>query len=81
MGDYRIASGIVAERWTTHQRLLSVNLGNGIYKILWAEPTGNIAELCINFKERWLHGMFSMPTWVVNDPEYTVCHQASLEDA
>ena len=75
MGDYRISSGLVAGRWTTHQKLMVVNLGHGTFKVAWIEPTGSACCLDINFKERWLHGFFGMAQWIMKTPEVTAVHQ------
>ncbi len=75
LGDYRIASGIVAERWTTHQRLLTTNLGDGNYKVAWCEPTGSVCVLNFNFRKRFIHGFFSMAQWITKNPELTTVHQ------
>ena len=81
MGDYRISSGIVGGRWTTHQRAMIANLGHGTYKIAWIEPVGSVCNLDVNFKERWLHGFFALAQWIQQDPTPAVKHQnAHLED-
>lgn len=75
VGDYRIASGMVADRWTTNQKLIINNLGHGIFKVAWNEPTGSTVSLDICFSERWLHGFLVFPQWIRQNPKYTVCHQ------
>jgi phenolic acid decarboxylase len=75
LGDYRIASGMVADRWTTHQKLLIAALGNGTYKFVWNEPTGTTCALDINFRDRWLHGTIVFPQWIKQNPKGSVCHQ------
>lgn len=74
-GDYRIASGMVGGRWTTHQKLMVANLGHGTFKVAWNEPTGTTCSLDINFRERWLHGMIVFPQWIAQNPAGSVCHQ------
>ncbi|AQQ69324.1 hypothetical protein Mag101_01885 [Microbulbifer agarilyticus] len=74
-GDYRIHNGVVGKRWTTVQRYMPVNLGHGIYKVAWTEPTGSVVSLDINFKERWLHGFFGLAQWLVKSPEVGTVHQ------
>ena len=66
-GDYRITSGIVANRWTRNQKLLIDNLGHGTFKVVWSEPTGTTCALDMNFRERWLHGTIVFPKWVAKD--------------
>ena len=74
-GDYRIASGMVADRWMCNQKLLIDSLGHGTFKVLWHEPTGTSCSLNINFEERWLHGTIIFPRWIFENPKKTVCHQ------
>lgn len=75
VGDYRIGSGMVGGRWTTHQKLMVVNLGHGTYKVAWAEPTGSVCCLDINFQERWLHGFFGLAQWLTTSPQVSTVHQ------
>ena len=74
-GDYRIASGVVGDRWTCNQRLLIQNLGHGTFKVVWNEPTGTTCSLAVNLRERWLHGTIAFPKWVADRGEKTVCYQ------
>jgi len=80
-GDYRIASGMVADRWMINQRLLINNLGHDTFKVVWHEPTGTTCALEINFEERWLHGLIVFPRWIDQHPKRTVCHQNEHLDA
>lgn len=81
LGDYRIHSGSVANRWTTHQKLMVVNVGHGTYKFAWVEPTGSVCCLDVNFKERWIHGFFGLSQWINKDPSLSVLHQNEHLDA
>jgi phenolic acid decarboxylase len=78
--DYRIHSGPVAGRWVNDRKVSMKALGNGIYRINWVEPTGNIVTMCIKPEERWLHSYFLMPMWVHNFPERTICHENEFVD-
>jgi phenolic acid decarboxylase len=75
--DYRIHSGIVANRWVKGQQvhLVSLSSSMNIYKISWTEPTGTSVSLAINLDERHIHGVIFFPRWVINQPEKTVCFQ------
>ena len=74
-GDYRINGGVMKGRWTNVQRYMPVNLGNGLHKVAWIEPTGSIVSLDINFDERWLHGFFGLAQWLMQSPEVGTVHQ------
>ncbi|MDU1059538.1 MAG: phenolic acid decarboxylase [Leclercia adecarboxylata] len=73
--DYRIHSGIVANRWVKDQQAYIVRVGESIYKISWTEPTGTDVSLIVNLGDRLFHGTIFFPRWVMNNPEKTVCFQ------
>ena len=50
-------------------------LGAGMVRANWVEPVGNVVALVINPGDRWLHGFFLMPQWIVDNPQLTVCHE------
>ncbi len=74
-GDYRIGSGDVGGRWTTHQKYMPSYLGHGTYKLAWVEPPGSVVCLNFNFEERWLHGFFGLAQWLIKSPEVGTVHQ------
>ncbi|XSB53290.1 phenolic acid decarboxylase [Enterobacter ludwigii] len=73
--DYRIHSGIVANRWVKNQQAYIVRVGESIYKISWTEPTGTDVSLIANLGDKLFHGTIFFPRWVINNPEKTVCFQ------
>ncbi|GKQ19211.1 phenolic acid decarboxylase [Klebsiella michiganensis] len=73
--DYRIHSGIVANRWVKDQQAYIVRVGENIYKISWTEPTGTDVSLIVNLGDKLFHGTIFFPRWVMNNPEKTVCFQ------
>jgi phenolic acid decarboxylase len=73
--DYRIHSGIVANRWVKDQRVFIARVGAEIYKISWTEPTGTDVSLIANLQDMIYHGTIFFPRWVINDPKKTVCFQ------
>ena len=73
--DYRIHSGIVANRWVKDQQAYIVRVGESIYKISWTEPTGTDVSLIVNLGDKLFHGTIFFPRWVMNNPEKTVCFQ------
>lgn len=76
--DYRIHSGAVPGRWVNDRKVHMTALGNGLFRINWVEPTGNIVAMVTNLAERWLNSFFLMPQWVHQHPERTVCHENEL---
>jgi len=73
--DYRIHSGIVANRWVKDQKVFIARVGKAIYKISWTEPTGTDVSLIANLQDMIYHGTIFFPRWVINNPEKTVCFQ------
>lgn len=73
--SYRIHSGIVGGRWVTDQEALIVNVGDGVYKVSWDEPTGTTVSLAINLKRRQLYGTIFFPRWIADEPTKTICYQ------
>ena len=73
--DYRIHSGIVANRWVKDQRVFIARVGVNTWKISWTEPTGTDVSLIANLDDMIYHGTIFFPRWVVNDPKKTVCFQ------
>ncbi|HBL7616590.1 TPA: phenolic acid decarboxylase [Escherichia coli] len=73
--DYRIHSGIVANRWVKDQEVYIVRVGAEIFKISWTEPTGTDVSLIVNMVDKLFHGTIFFPRWVVNSPEKTICFQ------
>ncbi|GBU11799.1 phenolic acid decarboxylase [Enterobacterales bacterium] len=73
--DYRIHSGLVANRWVKDQQAYIVRIGKDIYKISWTEPTGTDVSLSVNLADKVFHGTIFFPRWVMNNPEKTVCFQ------
>ena len=80
MVHYRIHSGLVAGRWVTNREVHMTSLGNGLVRINWLEPVGNIVSMVTNLKERWLHSYFLMPQWIIDNPKATVCHEDDFVD-
>ncbi|BDS22897.1 hypothetical protein KAM546c_41580 [Enterobacter roggenkampii] len=70
--DYRIHSGLVANRWVKDQQAYIVRVGESIYKISWTEPTGTDVSLIVNLGDKLFHGTIFFPRWVMNNPEKTV---------
>ena len=54
--DYRIHSGLVANRWVKDQQAYIVRVGESIYKISWTEPTGTDVSLIVNLGDKLFHG-------------------------
>ncbi|EJF30578.1 phenolic acid decarboxylase [Enterobacter sp. Ap-916] len=73
--DYRIHSGIVANRWVKNQDAHIVRVASSVYKISWTEPTGTDVSLIVNLGDKLFHGTIFFPRWVINNPEKTVCFQ------
>ena len=73
--DYRIHSGIVANRWVKDQRVFIARVGENTWKISWTEPTGTDVSLIANLTDMIYHGTIFFPRWVMNNPEKTVCFQ------
>lgn len=73
--DYRIHSGIVADRWVKDQKVFIARVGQEIYKISWTEPTGTDVSLIANLQDMIYHGTIFFPRWVISNPEKTVCFQ------
>lgn len=73
--DYRIHGGMVAGRWVRDQKVDTVMLTSGIYKIAWTEPTGTDVALDFLPNEQKMHGMIFFPKWVEEHPEITVTYQ------
>jgi|SRR5476649_2667981 len=73
--DYRIHSGIVANRWVKDQTAFINRVAQETYKISWTEPTGTDVSLIANLTDRLFHGTIFFPRWVINHPEKTVCFQ------
>ncbi|MDM3357003.1 phenolic acid decarboxylase [Citrobacter sp. Cb004] len=73
--DYRIHSGMVGNRWVKDQFVYISRIGENIYKITWAEPTGTNVCLTVNFDDNLLHGTIYFPRWVMCNPEKTICFQ------
>ncbi|MEA9391285.1 phenolic acid decarboxylase [Acerihabitans sp. TG2] len=73
--DYRIHSGIVANRWVKNQTAFINRVAEETYKISWTEPTGTDVSLIANLTDRLFHGTIFFPRWVINHPEKTVCFQ------
>ncbi|KFZ37747.1 phenolic acid decarboxylase [Shewanella mangrovi] len=73
--DYRIHSGIVANRWVKDQHIYLVRVASDVYKISWTEPTGTDVSLIINFADSVFHGTIFFPRWIINEPQKTVCFQ------
>lgn len=73
--DYRIHSGIVANRWVKDQKVFIARVGQQIYKISWTEPTGTDVSLIANLQDMIYHGTIFFPRWIINDPKKTVCFQ------
>lgn len=73
--DYRIASGIVANRWVRDQQIYLVRVATEVYKISWTEPTGTDVSLIINLGDRVFHGTIFFPRWIIENPGKTVCFQ------
>ena len=72
---YRVHSGLVGGRWVTNREITMKGLGAGMVRANWVEPVGNVVALVINPGDRWLHGFFLMPQWIVDNPKLTVCHE------
>ena len=73
--DYRIHSGIVANRWVKDQHVYIVQVAKSVYKISWTEPTGTDVSLMVNLEDKIFHGTIFFPRWVMNNPDKTVCFQ------
>lgn len=78
--DYRIHSGMVGGRWVKDQTVNVVQVDNGVYKIMWTEPTGTSVALDVVPHKRRLHGVIFFPQWVEQHPERTVCFQNDFRD-
>ncbi len=73
--DYRIHSGIVANRWVKNQTAFINRVAEETYKISWTEPTGTDVSLIANLTDRLFHGTIFFPRWVIDNPQKTVCFQ------
>nr|AQY75547.1 phenolic acid decarboxylase [Conocephalum japonicum] len=74
--DYRIHSGIVANRWVKDQEINVVQLpGKDLFKVSWAEPTGTAVSLCINLEARQHHGVVFFPEWISTNAAKTARFQ------
>lgn len=73
--DYRIHSGIVANRWVKNQQVYIARVATEVFKISWTEPTGTDVSLIVNLADKLFHGTIFFPRWVVNSPKKTVCYQ------
>jgi len=73
--DYRIHSGIVANRWVKDQHAYIVRVAQLVYKGSWTEPTGTDVSLIVNLADKVFHGTIFFPRWVMNNPQKTVCFQ------
>ena len=73
--SYRIHSGIVGGRWVTDQLADIVQIGDGVFKISWHEPTGTVVCVTVNLARKELHGSIFLPQWIEQHPEKTVCYQ------
>lgn len=73
--DYRVHSGLVANRWVKDQTVCLVDIAPGIFKNSWYEPTGSGVSQTINLNTQRLHGVIFFPQWVVQHPERTICFQ------
>lgn len=73
--DYRIHSGIVANRWVKDQQVFIARVGTNTWKISWTEPTGTDVSLIANLTDMIYHGTIFFPRWVIEDPKKTVCFQ------
>lgn len=73
--DYRIHGGMVAGRWVKDQKVTIIELTEGIYKVVWTEPTGTDVALDFLPNKKLVHGTIFFPKWVEEHPEITVCYQ------
>lgn len=73
--DYRIHSGMVGGRWVKDQHVDLVDLGGGVCKISWTEPTGTSVVVNLVPDGRRLHGTIFFPRWVHEHPGRTVLFQ------
>jgi phenolic acid decarboxylase len=73
--SYRIHSGIVGGRWVTDQHAHIVEIGDGVFKISWDEPTGTAVSIAVNLVRRRIYGTIFFPRWVADEPAKTVCYQ------
>lgn len=73
--SYRIHSGLVGGRWVTDQEAHIVDVGDGVYKLSWDEPTGTTVSITVNLARRQIYGTIFFPRWVADDPSKTVCYQ------
>ena len=73
--SYRIHSGIVGGRWVTDQEAHIVNVGDGVFKISWDEPTGTTVSLAVNLPRRRIYGTIFFPRWIADAPTKTICYQ------
>ena len=49
--DYRIHSGIVANRWVKNQHVYIARVATEVFKISWTEPTGTDVSLIVNLAD------------------------------
>lgn len=73
--DYRIHSGMVGGRWVRNQKVDTVKIMDGVFKVSWTEPTGTDVSLNFVPNENRMHGVIFFPKWVHEHPEITVCYQ------
>jgi phenolic acid decarboxylase len=73
--DYRIHNGVFGGRWVTDQRVWIGRVGDGVFSLVWEEPTGATVSLVINLLWREIHGTLCLPRWLANEPRKGACHQ------
>lgn len=73
--DYRMHTGIIANRWVRDQKVHIARIAEGIFKISWVDPTGTCTSLAFNLNERRVYGTAYFPRWMMDHPEKSVCYQ------
>ena len=65
--DYRIHSGVVANRWVKDQRVALARIASDVYKISWVEPTGTNVSVAVNLADKIFHGSIYFARWIINN--------------
>ena len=73
--DYRMHSGIIANRWVRDQKVHTVRVAEGVFKVSWVDPTGTCTSLAFNLNDRRAYGTAYFPRWMMEHPEKSVCYQ------
>ncbi|MGW4355443.1 phenolic acid decarboxylase [Nocardia sp. NPDC004582] len=69
---FRCLMGPMFGRWSTEQPAKIVQLGDGLFKLAWVEPTGTVTVVIAWLTERRVHTTICYPQWMLDYPEFTL---------